>query len=388
MLVDDKTKKDYEEGLLYDLHDFVDDYYEDSILLNRLSIYQPSGYENDKKLHVLISYESESVKEDSFFNSLKDFQPSRNYEIDWNPIEINKSGTIEEYLINIAEDLDLNNKKDPIVYRDLSPKQQAAVLRNIGTYTADELPYIEDGHEYLKLVHEHFKDSSIEISPVYLKRITETKTKIDNYVENLILTVGEDIFVQDINDKNKRKYFEVLKKQLQDSNKPDKNIEKLLAVNNLKIEKVNSFHQIVKDKNTNKELYNVSNDELLTVLIDKTVEKINTLKTQNKRKDFTISEYQNRDKTFQENLEKLENYAKKMKICGDAQQKIYETFESIQNKNPITKNILMMSKVFTQLKPKDQQEIETLVIDKVNEVQRENQNKNYNVNTRTKTKTR
>ena len=78
----------------------------DGSTVNRVKLYVPSdyGFEPDNKIHILVETSS-NAREDDLFNTLseRNFLLPGGLEVDFNPIKPEKSGTIEEYLLNLEK---------------------------------------------------------------------------------------------------------------------------------------------------------------------------------------------------------------------------------------------------------------------------------------------
>lgn len=108
-------KSEEEIDLYYDIEERLsEDFYNHSLSeITDVKIYNPEnyGFEKDDKIHVLVEFEG-SAREDDIFNLLHDEENPFTYfgkEVDCNPINIEKSGTVEQYLENLKK---LSNEKE------------------------------------------------------------------------------------------------------------------------------------------------------------------------------------------------------------------------------------------------------------------------------------
>lgn len=108
-------KTETEVNLYYEIKDLIsEDFYNHSLSeITDVKIYNPEnyGFEKDDKIHVLVEFEG-SAREDDIFNLLHDEENPLTTifgkEVDCNPINIEKSGTVEQYLENLKNTLVLN----------------------------------------------------------------------------------------------------------------------------------------------------------------------------------------------------------------------------------------------------------------------------------------
>lgn len=91
----------YNISLKEDVKNFVEEYFPD-VNIEETKIFIPSEYGMDgdtNKLHVLVSFNSGDISDDSLFNELNyEVQPFEEFKIDWFPIDTFDFNSIDEFL--------------------------------------------------------------------------------------------------------------------------------------------------------------------------------------------------------------------------------------------------------------------------------------------------
>lgn len=164
---------------------------EDSALpkFNRVKIYNPSIYgllpEYDK-IHVLAEYNG-NENEDAIFNQLNDNKfPSKfnGKEIDWNPISVEQSGTIEQYLGYLVK-----------VQEKFEKEKESYNVSNIIKETVERAvnEKLEQHNEkFYSLLKQHFPEITKEVSDIISSSMSE--------IESEVVINKSGVFVKDITD--------------------------------------------------------------------------------------------------------------------------------------------------------------------------------------------
>lgn len=164
---------------------------EDSALpkFNRVKIYNPSIYgllpEYDK-IHVLAEYNG-NENEDEIFNQLNDNDfPSEfnGKEIDWNPISVEQSGTIEQYLGYLVK-----------VQEKFEKEKESYNVSNIIKETVERAvnEKLEQHNEkFYSLLKQHFPEITKEVSDIISSSMSE--------IESEVVINKSGVFVKDITD--------------------------------------------------------------------------------------------------------------------------------------------------------------------------------------------
>lgn len=161
----------------------VRDSYYDGIAINRIVEYHPEdyGFEKDDKLHLIVEYdnnETSDYEEDGLFNCLNDKHIKFNgKEIDWNPIDIDLHGTIEQYLEHLKTQKLEKTEKYKLKLEKLDKNNQSKFLQKLVEYSLEdnaiELPEVEYTRENY---NKYFSRGKIE-SPVESLKMGENQFK-------------------------------------------------------------------------------------------------------------------------------------------------------------------------------------------------------------------
>lgn len=180
----------HDETLIFeDLQALSNEEYSALPKFNRVKIYNPSIYgllPDDDKIHVLAEYNG-NENEDAVFNQLndKDFPSKFNgIEIDWNPISVEQSGTIEQYL-NYLVKVQEKFEKEKESY-NVSDIIKETVERTVNEKIE------QDNEKFYSLLKQHFPEITKEVSDIISSSMSE--------IESEVVINKSGVFVKDITD--------------------------------------------------------------------------------------------------------------------------------------------------------------------------------------------